>query len=143
MTIWIAICTTLQHFGTPKTLIFRLFQVLSMKNQLQITRIGDNRGKGRSEASERSGLNGYMEWVSEPEYTRPSHEDGTFTTANSINIYYYITALLYYYITILLYYYITILLHYYITTLLHYYITILLYYYITILLYYYITILLY
>ena len=43
-----------------------------MKNQLKFARIGDNRGKGRSEPSEASGTsgpseaNGYMELVSEP-----------------------------------------------------------------------------
>ena len=39
-----------------------------------------------SGASGASGRNGYMELVAEPEYTRPSHEDGTFTTANSLKI---------------------------------------------------------
>ena len=33
---------------------------------------------------ERSERNGYMDWGSEPGYTRPSHEDGTFTAANSL-----------------------------------------------------------
>ena len=39
---------------------------------------------GRSGASGPSGLNGYKDSGSEPGYTRPSHEDGTFTTANSL-----------------------------------------------------------
>ena len=38
----------------------------------------------RGEASELSERNGYMESGSEPGYTRPSHEDGTFTAANSL-----------------------------------------------------------
>ena len=42
---------------------------------------------GRSERSGRSERNGYMESGSEPGYTRPSHEDGTFTTANSLKWY--------------------------------------------------------
>ena len=33
---------------------------------------------------ERGQPTGYMESGSEPGYTRPSHEDGTFTTANSL-----------------------------------------------------------
>ena len=39
-----------------------------------------------SERSEPSGANGYMDPGSEPGYTRPSHEDGTFTTANSLKL---------------------------------------------------------
>ena len=41
-------------------------------------------GSGRGE---RGRPNGYMESGSEPGYTRPSHEDGTFTAANSLKLY--------------------------------------------------------